>query len=107
MLIHRVQDPQWLANAYVVAREANGPALWIDCNGFHDDLFAFVAANGLDVQGVLLTHHHVDHIEGLDEILERYGVAAGASARTIELIREDGSFTGPRSEEHTSELQSH
>ena len=23
MLIHRVQDPQWLANAYVVAREAN------------------------------------------------------------------------------------
>jgi glyoxylase-like metal-dependent hydrolase (beta-lactamase superfamily II) len=94
MLIHHTQDPQWLADAYVVAKEQGGPAIWIDCNGAHDDLHRFVEENDLTIEGVLLTHHHIDHIYGLDEVLERYGVDAAASARAIELIREDGDFTG-------------
>lgn len=95
MLIHHTQDPQWMADAYVVAREAGGPAIWIDCNGAHDELHAFVADNDLQVQGILLTHHHIDHIYDLDEVRERYGVPVGASARAIELIREEGHYTGP------------
>ncbi|MGI9116468.1 MAG: MBL fold metallo-hydrolase [Gaiellales bacterium] len=95
MLIHHTQDPQWMADAYVVAKEAGGPAIWIDCNGAHDDLHRFVEEHQLSVEGVLLTHHHIDHLFGLDEVLERYGVDAGASARAIELIREDGHYTGP------------
>ena len=94
MLIYHTQDPQWMADAYVVAKERGGPALWIDCNGAHDDLHAFVAENELTIEGVILTHHHVDHIFGLDELLEKYGVDVGASARAIELIGEDGHFTG-------------
>ena len=94
MLIHHTQDPQWMADAYVVAKERGGPAIWIDCNGAHDDLHAFVAENELTIEGVILTHHHSDHIYGLDEVLERYGVDVGASTRAIELIREDGHFTG-------------
>ncbi|MEI7439468.1 MAG: MBL fold metallo-hydrolase, partial [Thermoleophilia bacterium] len=94
MLIHHTQDPQWMADAYVVAKERGGPAIWIDCNGAHDDLHAFVAENELTIEGVILTHHHVDHIFGLDEVLEQYGVDVGASARAIELIGEDGHFTG-------------
>ncbi|MBJ7334288.1 MAG: MBL fold metallo-hydrolase, partial [Thermoleophilia bacterium] len=94
MLIHHTQDPQWMADAYVVAKERGGPAIWIDCNGAHDDLHAFVAENELTIEGVILTHHHVDHIYGLDEVLEQYGVDVAASARAIELIGEDGHFTG-------------
>ena len=94
MLIFHTQDPQWMADAYVVAKERGGPALWIDCNGAHDDLHAFVAENELTIEGVILTHHHIDHLYGLDEVLEQYGVDAGASARTIELVREDGHFAG-------------
>ena len=62
MLIHHTQDPQWMADAYVVAKEAGGPAIWIDCNGAHDDLHAFVAANDLDVQGILLTQIGRAHV---------------------------------------------
>ena len=94
MLIHHTQDPQWMADAYVVAKERGGPALWIDCNGAHDDLHRFVEENDLTIEGVILTHHHIDHIYDLDEVLDRYGVEAGASARAIELIREDGHFDG-------------
>ena len=99
MLIHRSQDPQWLANAYVVAEGEGGRAIWIDCNGAHDDVHRFVEEHGLTVEGVLLTHHHVDHIFDLDEVRERYGAPVGASARAIELIRADGHYSGPI--EHT------
>ena len=94
MLIHRSQDPQWLANAYVVAEGEGGRAIWIDCNGAHDDVHRFVEEHGLTVEGILLTHHHVDHIFDLDEVRERYDAPVGASARAIELIREDGHYTG-------------
>ena len=94
MLIHHTQDPQWMADAYVVAKEKGGPAIWIDCNGAHDDLHRFVEENDLTIEGILLTHHHIDHIYELDEVQERYGVPVAASARAIELIREDGDYTG-------------
>lgn len=95
MLIHRTTDPNWLANAYVVAREDGGAALWIDGNGDHDELHRFVEEHGLRIEGILLTHHHADHIEGLDRVRERYGAPVHASARTAELIRADGAYTGP------------
>ncbi len=95
MLIHYVQDPQWLADAYVVGPSTAGPAIWIDCNGDHDALHAFVEDNALTIQAILLTHHHIDHIEGLAEVKERYGVEVYASQRAIDLIREDGAYTGP------------
>jgi len=34
-------------------------------------LLAFLAAHQLDLQGVLLTHHHSDHIGGVGELLQR------------------------------------
>lgn len=107
MLIHRSQDPQWMADAYVVADEETKRAIWIDCNGAHDDLHRFVAEHGLTVEAILLTHHHIDHIEDLDDVRTRYGVPVAASARTIELIREDGAYTGPieRVLDETEELE--
>jgi len=86
MLIHRTQDPQWLANAYVVAPAANGPALWIDGQGQHDELHAFVAEQGLTIDTILLTHHHIDHLEGVEEVRARYGAPTCASAKAKDLI---------------------
>jgi glyoxylase-like metal-dependent hydrolase (beta-lactamase superfamily II) len=95
MLIHHTQDPQWMADAYVVARGAGGPAIWIDCNGAHNELHDFVAEHDLQVQAILLTHHHIDHIEDLEEVREWYAAPVGASARAIELIRAEGHYAGP------------
>ncbi len=95
MLIHYTQDTQWLADTYVVAPAAGGPAIWIDCNGDHDEQHAFVKANDIDIKAILLTHHHADHIEGLADIKERYGVEIHASQGTIDLVRADGFYTGP------------
>lgn len=94
MLIHRTEDPQWLANAYVVAAAAGGPAIWIDGQGAHDELHAFVEQNGLTVERILLTHHHIDHLEGVEEVRARYRVEVCASARATELI--EGAVTVDR-----------
>lgn len=86
MLIHRTTEPGWLSNAYVVAAEAGGPAIWIDGNGDHEALHAFVAEHGLRVEAILLTHHHADHLEGLGEVRERCGAPVWASAGTRDLV---------------------
>jgi hydroxyacylglutathione hydrolase len=95
MLITRSEDPHWRSNAYVVAEGEGGRALWIDGNGRHDDLHRFVEEHGLTVEGVLITHHHADHVEGLREVMERYAVDAGASPEAIALIDEEGALGAP------------
>src|SRR5438034_7685513 len=91
-----------------------------------------VAPEQLD--GVLLTHEHSDHICGLEVLCRKFHMPIYCNALTAEAIRSDGLFeqvaaatnwrifrTGSefsicdmtvqtfpvRSEEHTSELQSH
>ncbi len=94
MLIHRTTDTQWLANAYVVAAHEGGPAIWIDGQGQHDELHEYVEDNDLTIELILLTHHHMDHLEGVEEVRERYGVPVCATARAKELI--DGAVTVDR-----------
>ena len=95
MLIARSEDPTWRSNAYVVAEGEGGRAFWIDGNGCHDELHRFVEEHGLTVEGVLITHHHADHVEGLREVMERYGVEAGASPEAIALIDAEESLGVP------------
>lgn len=95
MLIARSEHPTWRSNAYVVAEGEGGRAVWIDGNGEHEELHRFVDDHGLRVEGVLITHHHADHVEGLAEVMERYGAPAGASPEAIASIEAEGSLGAP------------
>ena len=74
MLIERSMDPQWLSNAYLVADEPGGTAVFVDSGGPLDALHEVVEREGLKVTHLLTTHAHGDHIAGDDELVERYGV---------------------------------
>ena len=74
MLIERSMHPEWLSNAYLVADEPGGTAVFIDSGGPLEALHEVVEREGLNVTHLLTTHSHHDHVAGDDELVERYGV---------------------------------
>ena len=74
MLIERSMHPQWLSNAYLVAAEPGGEAVFVDSGAPLERLHATVEREGLTPTHLLTTHSHPDHVAGDDELVERYGV---------------------------------
>ena len=66
--------PDWLSNAYLIADEVGGTAVFVDSGAPLEPLFAAVERDGLTVTHLLTTHADADHIAGDDEIRSRYGV---------------------------------
>jgi hydroxyacylglutathione hydrolase len=65
--------PGWLSNAYLIADEPGGTAVFVDSGAPLKPLFEAVERAGLTVTHLLTTHADADHIAGDAEIQERYG----------------------------------
>jgi hydroxyacylglutathione hydrolase len=74
MLIERSMHPDWLSNAYLVADEPGGTAVFVDSGAPLARLHEVVDREDLNVTHLLTTHSHPDHVAGDDELVERYGV---------------------------------
>jgi hydroxyacylglutathione hydrolase len=74
VLIVRSMDPGWLSNAYLVADEPGGTAVFVDSGAPLQPLHAAVERERLTVTHLLVTHGHADHVAGNDELVARYGV---------------------------------
>lgn len=74
MLVERSMHPEWLSNAYLVADEPGGTAVFVDSGAPLEPLRAVVEREGLTVTHLLTTHSHHDHVAGDDELVARYGV---------------------------------
>jgi hydroxyacylglutathione hydrolase len=82
MVIERSMSDDFLSNAYLVASEPGGEALFVDAGAPMQPLFDAADASGLTPTAVLLTHHHHDHVCELDAIRDRYpGIAVYADPR--------------------------
>ncbi|MCM1057672.1 MAG: MBL fold metallo-hydrolase [Firmicutes bacterium] len=57
-----------------------------------------------EIDGILVTHEHADHINGLGVIVRKYGIPIYATAGTIEAIRNTGNL-GTLEEELFHEVQ--
>ena len=86
MIIERSMQDDWLSNAYLVADEDNGKAVVIDSGGPSGPLLEAVDRHGLDVELLLLTHHHWDHVAENGIWKERHGVEIVAHPIEAELI---------------------
>lgn len=51
-----------------------------------------IGVTGRDLDGILITHEHADHISGLGVMARKYGVPVYATAGTIDAIRSCGSL---------------
>ena len=66
--------PGYFSNAYVVADGPGGTAVFVDSGAPLEPLLAAVERERLTVTHLLTTHSHHDHVEGDDELLERFGI---------------------------------
>lgn len=101
MILQRVEQAEWLSNAYLVVDEPGGKGVLIDSNGVTDPLAERAEREGTEITHLILTHHHWDHVYEMEELAARFGVPIVASAATAELL--DGKVTETFSEGETLE----
>jgi glyoxylase-like metal-dependent hydrolase (beta-lactamase superfamily II) len=70
VIVERVEHPQWLSNAYLVARDGSG--VLIDANGLEGELEAYAHRNGIRITHVLRTHAHADHVVDIEALAARH-----------------------------------
>jgi hydroxyacylglutathione hydrolase len=80
VLVERSLHPTWLSNAYVLAAEEGGVAVFVDSGAPLEPLIDAVERHRLTPTHLLLTHGHADHVAGNDELVERYGVEVTTGA---------------------------
>jgi hydroxyacylglutathione hydrolase len=73
-LIFRAEEANFLSNAYLIVDRDSGRGVLVDSNGVTDPLVEFVEREGIGITQVLLTHHHYDHVLGVESLAERFGV---------------------------------
>jgi hydroxyacylglutathione hydrolase len=72
VLVERSMNDQYLSNTYLVADELGLQAAMIDAGGPVGPLLDVLRRMRFQLSHILLTHHHHDHIEALDEVLEQH-----------------------------------
>ena len=93
--------PDWLSNAYLLADEPGGTAVFVDRGAPLEPLHEIVERERLNVTHLLTTHSHPDHVAGDAELVERYGVEivkgrSRPAAFTIEALPTPGHSPTPR-----------
>ena len=87
MNVDRAEHPDWLSSAFLVSEGKTG--VLVDNNGAGRGLYDKVEAEGIELTHILLTHHHMDHVVGVDALKERFGVPVLAHEKAAAEL-EDG-----------------
>ncbi len=61
-------------NAYLVFNEQTKEGFLVDCPAPIDEYSDFIVKNGLDMKFLIITHGHCDHIDGLEDFLQKFQV---------------------------------
>jgi glyoxylase-like metal-dependent hydrolase (beta-lactamase superfamily II) len=80
MIVERSLHPSWLSNAYLVADEPGGVAVFVDSGAPLGPLLEVVERERLTPTHLLVTHGHGDHVAGNDELVRRFGVEVTSGA---------------------------
>jgi glyoxylase-like metal-dependent hydrolase (beta-lactamase superfamily II) len=74
MIVERSMHPEWLSNAFLLADEPGGTAVFVDSGAPLEPLLAAVERERVTPTHLLVTHGHADHVAGNDELVRRFGL---------------------------------
>jgi hydroxyacylglutathione hydrolase len=88
VIIQRVENPEFLSNAYLIVDAPGGHGVLVDSNGAQvtEPLVERVEREGIEVTHVLLTHHHWDHVLDVDALAARFDAPIVAHPKAAELL---------------------
>ena len=85
-MILRVEQADWLSNAYLVVDQPGGKGVLVDSNTVTEPLVELAEREEVEITHVLLTHHHYDHVIGVRKLADRVSAPILAHHLTDELI---------------------
>jgi len=93
IIIRRLVVGHLSANCWVVGTKASGAGLVIDPGGNADVIKRAIEEIGLDIEIIILTHGHSDHIAALYEVQELSGAAVAIHIEDADFLEGRGSVS--------------
>lgn len=86
MKIYRIPAGLHGANCYIIVDESTNKSIIIDPGGDGQGLIDFIDKNNLNVEYIVLTHGHADHIGGVTELKDNLKVPIMAHSDELDLL---------------------
>ena len=80
-------------NAYLVTCRSTNKSVIIDTPDNPNEMIA--AAAETDVQAILITHNHWDHLEGFDTVTSRFNVPVGIGSNDAHAVQDEDGYRDP------------
>ena len=90
-------------NAYLITCKSSNKSVIIDTPDQPNELIA--AAGQTDVNAILITHNHWDHLEGFDVVSDQFQVPVGIGADDAEAVADKDGYREPIDVSHDNVLQ--
>lgn len=101
MKVRMIPTGALMVNTYLVNDEETGKGFIVDPGGYDQRLSALIKEEGIEIEYIILTHGHCDHIGGVDGFKKEYPNAKVVAAKAeLEMLRDPGfnmsqMMTGP------------
>ena len=87
--IHSFTFNPFQENTYLIINEQK--LCWIVDPGMYDSnetnhFFKYIADNGLIPQAIINTHTHIDHIFGVNEVINKFSIPFGVNAKDLPVL---------------------
>ena len=102
MIVERSLHPRWLSNAYLVADEPGGTAVFVDSGAPLEPLLGVVEREQLTPTHLLVTHGHEDHVAGNAELVGRFALTVTSGSVEAGGLRIDAVATPGHSDDGVS-----
>ena len=93
LIIKRLVVGSLSANCWIVGTEGSGEGMVIDPGGNAEGILRAIDDTGLDIQIIVLTHGHSDHIAALFDIRDSTGARVAIHREDADFLEGRGSFS--------------
>ncbi len=94
MIIRTVVAAPFESNCYIVVSEAGGKGMIVDAGAGAKQITKVVEKLGAEIELIVLTHGHLDHVGGLREIKDATGAQLALHVDETETLRTHGLSLG-------------